>query len=138
MLQQDYHKVSFKQILLKLFIISTGLILFVYIYRSFNPLAYDFFPKCPLKYTTGLECPGCGSQRAIHQLLNFNLIAAFKYNPLLVLSIPYIIVEIIFRFVDKQLIYKQRKVLYGPLAIKIILCIVIAYWIGRNIILHLL
>lgn len=96
-------------------------------------MAYDFFPKCPFKAVTGLDCPGCGSQRAIHQLLNFNLIAAFKYNPLLLLSIPYILIEIIFRWIDPRIIYKQRKVLYGPIAIKIILIVVIAFSIGRNL-----
>ncbi|WP_394331100.1 DUF2752 domain-containing protein [Flammeovirga pacifica] len=122
-----------KKILLKSVVIIIGLTLLIIIYRRFNPLAYDFFPKCPFKAVTGLDCPGCGSQRAIHQLLNFNLIAAFKYNPLLLLSIPYILIEIIFRWIDPRIIYKQRKVLYGPIAIKIILIVVIAFSIGRNL-----
>ena len=37
---------------------------------------------------TGLKCPGCGSQRAIHSLLNFKLLDAIKYNFMVVAAIP--------------------------------------------------
>ena len=62
----------------------------IYIYATFNP-ENTFFPKCPFFWATGLKCPGCGSQRALHQLLHFHVKAAFQYNAFLVLSIPIII-----------------------------------------------
>lgn len=62
------------------------------IYFFFNPADNNLFPKCPFYWLTGLKCPGCGSQRAIHSLLHLDLEAAFKYNALLIFSLPIIIV----------------------------------------------
>ena len=55
-------------------------IAFVLIYLFINPSEVDFLPKCPFYFTTGLYCPGCGSQRATHQLLNFNILGVLKQN----------------------------------------------------------
>jgi hypothetical protein len=57
---------------------------------AFNPTQTRLFPPCPLYATTGLFCPGCGSTRAVHQLLHGHVAAAFGYNPLLVVSIPFL------------------------------------------------
>ena len=35
----------------------------------FDPATSGVFPPCPLHYLTGWYCPGCGSLRAIHQLV---------------------------------------------------------------------
>jgi len=37
-----------------------------------------FFPKCPFRMTHGLQCPGCGSTRALYQLLHLHPIAAVQ------------------------------------------------------------
>ena len=61
-------------------------------YGLFDPAKYAFFPKCPfLLLTGGLRCPGCGSQRAIHSLLHLNLKEAFLYNPMVIISIPFLV-----------------------------------------------
>ena len=63
------------------------------IYWKFNPVQFDdFFPKCPFLWLTGLKCPGCGSQRAVHFLLNLDFQQAFHFQPLMVLSLPYLII----------------------------------------------
>jgi hypothetical protein len=54
----------------------------------FNPATSAFYPFCPLHRMTGLLCPGCGSLRALHQLLHGNVATAFHLNALLVLSLP--------------------------------------------------
>lgn len=43
---------------------------------------------CPFHFLTGWLCPGCGSQRAMHDLLHLNVSGAYGHNALLVLSIP--------------------------------------------------
>lgn len=112
------------------------LVILAILYKTYNPDGNNYFPKCPFKVLTGFECPGCGSQRAIHHLLNFEVLGAFKENPLLVLSIPYLLVGITFDLIkhpgNKAL--KWRKILYGEKAIYILLAIIIAFWILRNII----
>ena len=57
----------------------------------FDPNQYSFYPRCLFHQTTGLFCPGCGSLRAIHQLLHGHLMAAARLNALLVLSLPVVL-----------------------------------------------
>jgi hypothetical protein len=57
---------------------------------AFNPTQSHLFPPCPLYAATGLYCPGCGSTRAVHQLLHGHVAAAFGYNPLMVVSLPFL------------------------------------------------
>ncbi|MCX6927416.1 MAG: DUF2752 domain-containing protein [Verrucomicrobia bacterium] len=60
-----------------------GIVLF-----CFDPRQYHFYPVCFFHQTTGLLCPGCGALRASHQLLHGHLAAAFRFNPVLVVSLP--------------------------------------------------
>lgn len=55
----------------------------------FNPARTSFYPICQFKALTGLDCPGCGSLRALHQLLHGNVVAAFRLNALLVSALPF-------------------------------------------------
>lgn len=59
-------------------------------YYFFDPSQTAAFPKCPFFVATGLKCPGCGSQRALHSLLHLDIIGAAKYNALLVVAIPFV------------------------------------------------
>src|SRR2546425_12377672 len=54
----------------------------------FDPGSYRFYPRCLFNQVTGLLCPGCGSLRALHQLLHGHVAAAFHLNALLVLFLP--------------------------------------------------
>ena len=63
-----------------------GLVLF-----RFDPNRYPFYPVCAFHQATGLLCPGCGSLRAIHQLLHGHVAAAFRFNPLLLLALPFLV-----------------------------------------------
>ncbi|MBS7566082.1 DUF2752 domain-containing protein [Mucilaginibacter sp. Bleaf8] len=106
---------------------------FIGIYFTYNPTKYSFFPKCPFHYLTGLDCPGCGSQRAIHALLHANLADAIRQNLLLVLSLPILLIH--FGYVlTSALKGKKYKwaLLYHPLTPRIMAVIVIAFWIVRN------
>ncbi len=40
-------------------------------------------PRCPFKWVTELDCPGCGSQRALHSLLHGHPMDAWGYNLIL-------------------------------------------------------
>ncbi|MEY2428204.1 MAG: hypothetical protein QOJ40_1089 [Verrucomicrobiota bacterium] len=54
----------------------------------FNPAQHSFYPFCPFHRATGLLCPGCGSLRALHQLLHGHFGTALRFNALLVASLP--------------------------------------------------
>lgn len=106
----------------------------VAIYGYFDPSSSGFFPKCPFRYITGFQCPGCGSQRAVHALLHGDLAGAFVLNPMLVFSIPYLLLGYLF---EAPPVYRRypvwRKRLFGPVAVWVWFVAVILFWIGRNI-----
>lgn len=105
------------------------------LYNQYNPREWTFFPKCPLYHYTGLKCSGCGSQRAIHDILHLDFVSAFHENALILFAIPYAAFGY---YLDqkKALTGKQlllRKKLYGITAIWSALVIVAAYAILRNL-----
>lgn len=55
----------------------------------FDPTDYWFWPKCPVKLLTGLNCPACGIQRFVHALAGGHLAEAVAYNYYLVYALPY-------------------------------------------------
>lgn len=62
----------------------------------FEPGDTSFFPRCSTFQLTGMHCPGCGAQRAIHHLLNGRFLLALHYNPLVVLTAPWIFISGLF------------------------------------------
>ena len=52
-----------------------------------NPGSY---PICPFLGLTGCYCPGCGTLRALQRLMFGDVSGALDYNPLTVLSLPFI------------------------------------------------
>lgn len=119
-------------------IIGTGMVVLgaaTYIYYAYDPAAHSWFPQCPFKALTGLDCPGCGSQRAVHAILHGDFRKAFHHNALLMPFIPYLTVGFGYRCVkdpDERLL-KWRKILFGEYAIKILAAVIFAYFILRNI-----
>ena len=79
--------VAAKRKAVRVILIALAALFAVCIYAKFDPETTPF-PKCPFFWATGLKCPGCGSQRALHQLLHLRVGAAFGYNACLVLFIP--------------------------------------------------
>ncbi len=108
-------------------------LLLVGIYYFYNPETSFFFPKCPFKTITRLDCPGCGSQRAIHELLHFNFKKAFQYNALLIITIPYVLAGFFLNFTKvKNYFPKTRRFLFGQKTVFAFLVITILFFILRN------
>lgn len=120
--------------ILRILIVLLALLGAAFLYGGFSPLEYSFFPRCPFRVFTGYKCPGCGSQTALHYLLNLNLADAFRSNALLITSIPYAITGGALEFIKhpNDLIIRWRKILFGEKAIYIILAIITCFWIVRN------
>ncbi|MFH0794385.1 MAG: DUF2752 domain-containing protein [bacterium] len=66
-----------------------ALIGIVVVYR-YDPAHARFFPPCLFHRLTGLYCPGCGSTRALHQLLHGRPLQAMSLNPLMILCLPFL------------------------------------------------
>ncbi len=105
-----------------------GLSCFCILYHYFDPAHSHLAPKCIFKLLTGYDCPGCGSQRAIHAFLNGHVWEGIQYNYLLVPALLYVIALTIFPRNGKV-----HLALSGTLACWIWFGVFIAWWIGRNI-----
>jgi hypothetical protein len=57
-------------------------------YFFVDPEAHPGVLACPFRALTGLLCPGCGSQRALHDLLHGRATEAFTHNALMVSALP--------------------------------------------------
>ena len=116
-------------------LIAILVIIGLVIFTLFDPYQVSWFPKCPFKTFTKLDCPGCGAQRALHYLFNFEISNAFKENALLICSIPYIITGFIFDNLKNPSAKGQmwRNKLFGIQAIYTVVIVIILFWVGRNI-----
>lgn len=52
---------------------------------------------CPIKFSTGVSCPGCGMTRACLSALRLDFAAAFEYHPLWVALLPSAVAILIFK-----------------------------------------
>jgi hypothetical protein len=115
-------------------VVIVVIIVLIITYSKLNPENSHFFPQCPFKLLTGFECPGCGSQRAMHHLLNLKISHAIQENALLVFSIPYILLLLSATFLKSRSagFMRLHNVLYGIKAIWIVCSIIVLWWIARN------
>ena len=60
-----------------------------------NPHSTNWLLRCPLHWLTGFQCPFCGGQRAIHELLHLNIREAWNLNLGLLIMSPYIFVLLV-------------------------------------------
>ena len=80
---------------------------------------------CPIRWFTGISCPGCGMSRAFISLLRLDFAAAFRYHPMiypLLILIPYY-------FLGSEKTPRRRKLKKFFLAVVIIMFFFV--WIFR-------
>lgn len=90
--------------------------------------------KCWFYGLTGLYCPGCGSGRAVHALLQGQVQKAFSYNILLfVLGTPCLAVVLheYLRLVFPGL--RLKAVSFSRPVVILCLALVFGFWILRNL-----
>ncbi|MHB1108480.1 MAG: DUF2752 domain-containing protein [Lutibacter sp.] len=121
----------FKKI--KWFAIIFGVLSLALFYFFINPNEASFFPECPLYYTTGIYCPGCGSQRATHQLLNFNILGVLQQNVLYLISLFILGYHFIVTGINSIFKKKIYNYVYHPKTPLVILAIIVVFWVLRNI-----
>ena len=100
----------------------------VQLLRRFDPAEYSFYPKCVLHEVTGLHCPGCGSTRAVGALADGRFLDAVRYNPLLIIGGPVILVIVL---------WKRKRKPFGEAGwaafVVFLLVFLIVYSIARNV-----
>lgn len=98
----------------------------------FEPGKTGFFPACPFRMLTGFTCPGCGTTRALHQILHGDFAAAFVLNPVLVLAIPFLLFALLrYSVIVMRGGVPRPNALPAPF-IYVIFVVIVSFWIFRN------
>ena len=97
-------------------------ILFILVFIRFN-----YRIPCIIHETTGLYCPGCGGTRMTLSLLKLDIYQAFRYNMLLTIAIPFIILHLICRYIFKLKYKIPNWFIY------VLIIIVLVFGVLRNI-----
>lgn len=89
---------------------------------------------CMINFLTGYYCPGCGAGRACYMLLHGQIYQAFRYNPLLIILLPWLIVYYAACGIQWLHYGKERVSIHIPEQIPIVILVVfLIYGIVRNI-----
>lgn len=98
----------------------------------FEPGKTGFFPACPFRTLTGFTCPGCGSTRGLHRLLHGDIVSALEFNPLMVLSLPFLLYALV-RYTAEAVSGRplQRHNLDAKY-IWMLFGVIMSFWIFRN------
>ncbi|WP_347839064.1 DUF2752 domain-containing protein [uncultured Draconibacterium sp.] len=98
-----------------------------------DPSKHEIFPTCLFYSLTGGYCPGCGSQRALHSLLHFNIAGVISYNFLFLPAALLILYHYVHPLLNKMLGWKLPNLFYKKQTPWIIFVVVILFWIARNL-----
>jgi len=98
-----------------------------------DPASSGLYPPCFFHVLTGLYCPGCGSARALHQLLHGHVASAFGLNPAATLLVPVVGCAYLASAARVLSRRPRRAVLVSQGWIWLALVSVVVYWVARNI-----
>lgn len=89
---------------------------FAPMWEKLKELFRDNMHTCFYKKNFGVECPGCGTQRALLKLLEGDIVGSFKmYPPLffVLLTLSFFVLHLIFRFKKGGVILKYLAIFTG-------------------------
>lgn len=110
-----------------------GITALAVLFYMLNPGEYDLFPRCIFKSATGFYCPGCGSQRAIHNLLNLNIAGVVSNNFLFLPAILVIAYHYFHPYLNRRFHLQLPNIFYLKNTPWIILTVILLFWILRNL-----
>lgn len=89
---------------------------------------------CLIYNFTGYYCPGCGAGRACYALLHRQLYQAFRYNPLLILTLPWLMAYYAICGIQWMIYGKERVSVHIPERIPVVILVIFfIYGVVRNI-----
>lgn len=115
-------------IILLFLILGVAVVFFV-----LDPTKHSIFPKCMFHSLTGAYCPGCGSQRALHSLLHFDIAGVVNYNFLFLPAALLILYHYFHPLLNKYFKWKLPNLFYLKSTPWVIFVVVILFWIFRNL-----
>lgn len=102
------------------------------IYFVFDPSQSGMFPRCVFLTLTGWQCPGCGSQRAIHALLHGDFAQAWHYNAGLLVAVPLLGATLVAEIKRTSWPRYYRIVCHSRVAWTVIVLLIV-WWVLRNL-----
>ncbi len=118
---------------LKFIFAFIGVLILGAVYFEYDPINNLLFPKCPLYATTGIYCPGCGSQRATHALLHLDIPGVFSSNILFLPALLVVFLHYSIAISNHFLGTTYHSILDKSKAPWVIFIIVVLFFILRNI-----
>lgn len=126
------NKIIQKRVIKLLLVIAILLILiFIYYFLFLN---YNIVIPCFFHKITGWYCPGCGITRMFSSIAQLDFYQAFRYNPLLFISLPFVFACIIDLMISWLL--DKKTLFYHKLNNKFwitLLVVVLIYGVLRNV-----
>ena len=98
----------------------------------FEPGKSGFFPACPFRLLTGLNCPGCGSTRALHRLVHGDVIGAFKFNALMMVVLPFLLYSLARYTIGAIRGRPLPRHYLAPAYMWMLLAVIVGFWVVRN------
>jgi len=106
----------------------------IYYFYSNNPASKESpFVVCISKAVSGYDCPGCGGQRAFHELLHGNFIEAAKLNLFIYFFAP-LLLFIFLKITLKPFGIHLPDIIISSKWLMIILILMLIFTIVRNLI----
>ena len=102
-----------------------------FLYYEHDP-ASPVAPKCLFRLISGYDCPGCGSQRALHALLHGRLAEAWGFNPYVFFAAPAGAAVVVIEAGRARWPRLHRAVINSA-TIAAVLAATVAWWIFRNV-----
>lgn len=116
-------------------LVLAGITFLTTLYALVDPAESAWMPKCLFHLATGYDCPGCGSQRALHALLSGDFAGAFHANAFLFLLVPFFLLLAYAEFNPKRHPRLYKFVTSSP-AIYSLLALIVAWTLFRNLFLR--
>jgi hypothetical protein len=108
------------RIIISLGVLAVGAAAVLY---RFDPATVHFYPRCAFHALTGLQCPGCGTTRALHHLLHGDGGGAFRLNAMLFVAIPF-----------GAIATASRRVATNPVTGWAAAGVTVIWWVARNVV----
>ena len=110
-----------------------GLLLIAVLFFFLDPNEQIIFPRCIFNSLSGYYCPGCGSQRAIHNLLHLNIAGVVQNNVLFLPAVLAIFYHYLHPFLNRKYNWRLPNIFYLKNTPWVFLGIVLLFWVLRNL-----
>jgi hypothetical protein len=110
-----------------------GLPLIAVLFFILDPDQQAIFPRCIFYSLSGYYCPGCGSQRAIHNLLHLNVAGVVHNNVLFLPAVLAVAYHYLHPVLNRKFSWRLPNIFYMKNTPWVIFGIILLFWLLRNL-----